>query len=99
MLKTTPQSLLQFNPLYNFNLLDEDHPPSKWSGDWVSRRWVDGLKTLRLIPMKGAPRGFANAWPPYAYEFEDLIAQSNRKRWSKHSASRTVLICSLHIGK
>ena len=56
MLKVMPQSLLQFDPLSDFNLLDEDYPASKWSGDWVSRRWVDGLKTLHLIPLKGARR-------------------------------------------
>jgi hypothetical protein len=73
-----PQSLLQFAPLSDFNLLDEDHPPPEWCGDWVSRRWVDGLKTLRLIPLRGAPRGFGNAWPAYAYEWEDLIAQQEQ---------------------
>ena len=51
-----PQSLLQFAARSDFNLLDEDHPASKWCGDWVSRRWVDGLKTLHLIPLKGARR-------------------------------------------
>jgi hypothetical protein len=40
---------------------------------------MDGLKTLRLIPMKGAPRGFANAWPAYAYEFENLIGQPQQR--------------------
>ena len=45
----------------------------------MSRRWVDGLKALRLIPMKGAPRGFANAWPAYAYELEDLIGQAEQR--------------------
>ena len=29
--------------------------------------------------MKGAPRGFANAWPAYAYEFEDLIGQAEQR--------------------
>jgi hypothetical protein len=75
MLKTPLQPLLQFAPVPEFKLLDDDHPPPKWCGDWVSRRWVDGLKTLRLIPLKAAPRGFGNAWPAYAYEWEDLIAQ------------------------
>jgi len=78
MPKIPPQSLLQFAPRSDFNLLDEDHPPPKWCGDWVSRRWVDGLKTLRLIPLKGAPRGFENAWPAYAYEWKDLIAQQEQ---------------------
>jgi hypothetical protein len=29
--------------------------------------------------VKGAPRGFANAWPAYAYEFEDLIGQAEQR--------------------
>jgi hypothetical protein len=78
MLKVPPRSLLQFAPLSDFNLLDEDHPPPKWSGDWVSHRWVDGLKTLRLIPLKGMPSGFKNAWPPYLVEWEDLLAQQEQ---------------------
>jgi hypothetical protein len=78
MLKATPQSLLRSTPLPDFNLLDEDHPPPKWCGDWVSRRWVEGLKTLRLIPFKGAPPGFGKAWPAYAYEWQDLIAQQQQ---------------------
>jgi hypothetical protein len=79
MLKISPQSLVQFNLLDEppeFDLLDL---PSKWTGERVSRRFVEGLKTLRLIPMKGAPRGFANAWPAYAYEFEDLIGQAEQR--------------------
>ena len=76
MLKVLPQSLLA--PLSDFNLLDEDHPPLKWCSDWVSRRWVEGLQTLRLIPLKGPPRGFGNAWPTYAYEWQDLIAQQQQ---------------------
>jgi hypothetical protein len=51
MLKITPQSLLQFDPLQGFSPLDEDGPPATWSGNWVSRRLVEGLKTLRLIPL------------------------------------------------
>ena len=78
MLKVPPQSLRQFAPLSDFNLLDADHPPSKWCGDWVSRRWVEGLKTLRLIPLKGMPSGFKNAWPPYLVEWEDLLAQQEQ---------------------
>ena len=78
MLKILPRSLLQFDPLSDLNLLDEDHPPPKWCDDWVSRRWVEGLKTLRLIPLKGMPSGFGNAWPPYLVECEDLLAQQEQ---------------------
>jgi hypothetical protein len=78
MPKIPPQSLLQFAARSDFNLLDEDHPASKWCGDWVSRRWVDRLKTLRLSPLKGMPSGFKNAWPPYLVEWEDLLAQQEQ---------------------
>jgi hypothetical protein len=74
MLKTTPQSLLQFDPLQGFNPLDHDAPPATWSGNWVSRRLVEGFKTLRLIPLKGMPSGFKNAWPPYMVEWEDTAS-------------------------
>ena len=53
MLKLTPQSAL-LNPLDEFNLLG-DAPPPTWTGDWVSRRLVEGFKTLCLIPVKGGP--------------------------------------------
>lgn len=81
MLKVPSQSLLRFAPLSDFNLLDQDHPPPKWCGDWVSRRWVEGLKTLRLIPLKGMPSGFKNAWPPYLVEWEDLLAQQEQREF------------------
>jgi hypothetical protein len=75
MLKITPQLLLQFDPLQDFSPLDDDAPPATWSGSRVSRRLVEGFKTLRLIPLKGMPTGFKNAWPPYMVEWEDLLAQ------------------------
>jgi hypothetical protein len=37
--------------------------------------WFEGFKTLRLMPLKGMPSGFKNAWPPYMVEWEDLLAQ------------------------
>jgi hypothetical protein len=58
MLKITLQSQLQFDPLQDFSPLDDDAPPATWSGNWVSRRLVEGFKTLRLIPLKGMPSGF-----------------------------------------
>jgi hypothetical protein len=47
MLKITPQSLLQFDPLQDFSPLDEDTAPTTWSRNWISRRLVEGFKTLR----------------------------------------------------
>jgi hypothetical protein len=57
-------------------LLDrtDDEPPPRWSGPHVSLRLVEALRTLRLIPMPGA-RGYGCAWPPYAHDWEDLLAQ------------------------
>jgi hypothetical protein len=78
MLKITPQLLLQFDPLQDFSPLDDDAPPTTWSGNWVSRRLVEGFKTLRLIPLKGMPTGFKNAWPLYMVESEDLLAQQEQ---------------------
>ena len=66
MLKPPPQSAL-LNPLDDFNLLD-DAPPPTWTGDWVSRRLVEGFKTLRQLPLKGAALGFKNTyWVAYSY--------------------------------
>jgi hypothetical protein len=55
MLKITPQSLLQFDQLQDFSPLDDDAPPATWSGNWVSRRLVQGFKTLRLGWLRKSP--------------------------------------------
>jgi hypothetical protein len=78
MLKITPQSLFRFDLLQDFSPLDDDAPPATWSGNWVSRRLIEGFKTLRLIPFKGKPTGFKNAWPPYMVEWEDLVARQEQ---------------------
>ena len=61
----------------DFNLLD-DAPPRTWTGDWVSRRLVEGFKTLRQLPLKRAVLGFKNSYwrVEYAYEWQDLLAQA-----------------------
>ena len=54
MLKITPTAL-RFNPLddpADFDLLDL---PAKWTGEHCALRLCEGFKTLRQIPMKGAP--------------------------------------------
>lgn len=77
MLKITPQSALRFNPLDDppdFDLLDL---PQKWTGEHCALRLCEGFKTLRQLPMKGgAPAELGNAWPTYAYEWQDLLAQA-----------------------
>jgi hypothetical protein len=51
-----------------------DDVPTTWSGPHVGRRLTDGMRTLRLLPM-GTVAGYRGNWPPYVYEFEDLLAQ------------------------
>jgi hypothetical protein len=51
-----------------------DELPVRWDGPHVGRRLMEAMQTLRLMPMGGAI-GYRPAWPAYAYEFDDLIAQ------------------------
>ena len=52
-------------------LLDET--PPKWSGPHVGLRLCEAMRTLALLPMGG---GSGSAiWPPYCYEWDDLLAQ------------------------
>lgn len=52
-------------------LLDE--VPSTWNGVHVGRRLTEAMQTLALLPMGGAAG--SSAWPPYCYEWDDLLAQ------------------------
>jgi hypothetical protein len=52
-------------------LLDET--PSRWNGPHVGLRLCEAMRTLALLPMGGGSG--TSAWPPYAYTFEDLLAQ------------------------
>src|SRR4030095_13217471 len=54
-----------------------DELPVRWDGPHVGRRLMEAMQTLRLMPMGGAI-GSRPAWPAYAYEFEDLIAQEQQ---------------------
>jgi hypothetical protein len=40
-----------------------DYVPERWDGPHVGKRWVDGLRTLMLMPMPRGPQAFGNAWP------------------------------------
>lgn len=53
------------------DLLDE--VPSTWNGPHVGRRLSDAMRTLAMLPMGGA--GGVSMWPPYCYEWDDLLAQ------------------------
>jgi hypothetical protein len=62
--------LLDFNPL---DVDDRDLLPDVWNGDHVGMRLSEALRTLRMLP--GGGGGSISIWPPYLYEFEDLLAQ------------------------
>jgi hypothetical protein len=75
MLKITPQALLQFDPLDNPS--DFEPLPPKWTGGHCALRLCEGFKTLRQLPIRGAPLGFKNSyWVAYSYEWQDLLAQA-----------------------
>jgi hypothetical protein len=41
----------------------------------------EGFKTLRQLPLKGAPLGFGKGWPvAYLYEWQDLFAQQEQEQ-------------------
>jgi hypothetical protein len=50
-----------------------DQAPPTWNGPHVGQRLTEAMQTLALLPMGGS--GGYSAWPPYAYEWEDLLAQ------------------------
>jgi len=59
-------------PIDVLELIDET--PPRWDGPHVGRRLMEAMRTLRMLPMPGVT-GYRPAWPAYAYEFEDLLAQ------------------------
>jgi hypothetical protein len=60
---------LQLDPL--------DDAPKIWDGPHVGLRLTEAMRTLRQLPMGGID-GYRSAWPPYAYEFEDLLGQAEQ---------------------
>ncbi|WP_028164092.1 hypothetical protein [Bradyrhizobium elkanii] len=65
------QDLLPFDPLDEQPML-----PSVWTGEHVGLRLVEAMQTLRLLPGEGL--GSRSAWPPYLYEFDDLVEQQRQ---------------------
>ena len=59
-------------------LLDLDPLPARWSGEHVSLRLCEAMRTLRLMPMGTGAPGYAPCWPAYRYEFQDLLAQQEQ---------------------
>ncbi|KRQ99255.1 hypothetical protein [Bradyrhizobium valentinum] len=66
---------IKFNPLEDAVM--EDIAPSTWNGPHVGKRLAEAMRTLRTLPV-GAGGGSGNAWPPYCYEFDDLVAQKEQ---------------------
>ena len=73
-----------------------DELPARWDGPHVGRRLMEAMVTLRALPMGGAV-GYKAAWPAYAYEFEDLLAQQAQGELERTQAiqNRTRLMPSL----
>ncbi|MBR0879137.1 hypothetical protein ACVMHY_009347 [Bradyrhizobium barranii subsp. barranii] len=71
---------IKFNPLED-DVMD-DIPPSIWNGPHVGKRLSEAMRTLRMLPMR-AVAGYCGAWPAYAYEFDDLIAQAEQGELEK----------------
>jgi hypothetical protein len=69
--------LAQFHPLD----ADEDAVPAIWNGDHVGMRLSEALMTLRMLP--GGGGGSSSVWPPYLYEFDDLVAQEKQGEFER----------------
>ena len=70
-----------------------DYVPPTWDGPHAGKRLVDGLRTLRLMPLPPGPRGPVNSWPAHAYDWADLLAQQEadeeQKAANQREANRT----------
>ena len=53
-----------------------DDVPARWSGPHAGRRLTEAMRTLSCLPM-GASAG-RSLWPPYSYEWSDLLAQNEQ---------------------
>jgi hypothetical protein len=75
--------------------LAPDYVPACWDGPHVGKRLVEGLRTLRLMPLPRGPRVFGNGWPSYAHDWADLLAQQEadeqQKAHDRHEANRVRL--------
>jgi hypothetical protein len=73
MMVLIKRDLAEFHPL---DADDRDLLPRVWTGDHVGMRLTEALQTLRMLP--GGGGGSTSVWPPYLYEFEDLLAQQRQ---------------------
>jgi hypothetical protein len=66
--------------LRDWHPLDHTTPPEYvppyWAGFHVGLRLVEGLRVLKIMRMRDrGPQQFGNAWPAYAHDWEDQLAQ------------------------
>lgn len=54
----------------------------------VGKRLVEGLRTLRLMPVPPGPRAFGSGWPAYAHDWADLLAQQEADEEQKAADQR-----------
>jgi hypothetical protein len=76
---------LKFNPLED--MVMDDIAPSVWSGPHVGKRLAEAMRTLRMLPMGGIA-GYVATWPPYSYEWQDLLAQNEKGELEKTMRSQ-----------
>jgi len=64
----------EFDPMYDA----AQALPPVWMGPHVSLRLVECFDTLRALPLGDHTGDARSAWPPYLYEWEDLLAQQKQ---------------------
>jgi hypothetical protein len=70
-----PRLLIKREASARLKLLDEPGLPPRWDGPHVGLRITEGFVTFRALPLKGYSTEARTAWPPYMYEFDDLVEQ------------------------
>ena len=67
-----------------------EYVPPRWDGPHVGKRLVEGLRTLRLMPMPRGPREFGSAWPQWMVEWEDRLAREEAERVKEQEVQNRV---------
>jgi hypothetical protein len=65
---------------FTLDLLEEqtDVLPPTWNGAHVGLRIAEGFVTFRAMSLKDYSTEARTAWPPYMYEFDDLVEQQKQ---------------------
>jgi hypothetical protein len=62
--------------------------PAVWDAVHCGKRLVEGLRTLMLLPMPRGPQAFTSAWPEYAHDWSDQLAQAEMDRDQREKVER-----------